>query len=269
MNSGNETLADKLVAHSHFESSDEAARWIRRGRVIVNGERVYDPEATVAQDSDIKIIRRDSRYVSRGGLKLEHALKAFHADVFEKVCVDIGASTGGFTDCLLGHGAARVYAVDVGYGILDWRLRNHPNVVVMERTNARKLTRGDFPETIDLAVIDVSHISLELVIPPVADLLSDDGIIIALIKPQFEIPREWTGESGFERGVIVDCGLLRRVIDYTVARLGGIGFHPGSLAESPISGAKGNREFFALFEYPFSEKRDIDYDIVDSGTPAG
>ncbi|MFH1387543.1 MAG: TlyA family RNA methyltransferase [bacterium] len=188
-------------------------------------------------------------YASRGGFKLEHALKEFKIDVKDKVVLDIGASHGGFTDCLLQHGAAKVYAVDVAYGIFDWKLRNDPRVVVMERTNARYLTAEDLIKkektpnsqlrTPNFAAIDVSFISLDKILPVVEKLLVGRGEVIALVKPQFEAQREEVGRGGIVR----DEGVREKVIERIKAKAQAIGFKVKGITPSPIEGAKGNVEY--------------------------
>lgn len=240
------TIADLILDRGLAQCASEASALVRRGRVLVNGERVYDPDAVVSADAALRITTSTSKYASRAGVKLEHALRNFDIEVEGKTCVDIGASTGGFTDCLLGFGARRVYAVDVGYGILDWELRIHPRAVVIERFNARYLSKTQIPEVCDIATIDVNHISIIKLIDPVFSVISDDGSVIALVKPQFEISRELACEPGFVRGVIRDESLAARVMDDVKSRLCSAGVSWERDLESPITGTKGNREFFAL-----------------------
>lgn len=255
-------IAKLLVDRCYFESFSLATRWVRRGRVIVGGKRVYSPETPVDSSSQLRILNRDKEYISRGGVKLEHALEHFDADVEGKVCLDVGSSTGGFTDCLLAFGASKVYAVDVGYGILDWELRNHPSVVVMERMNARDLTFLDIPESVDIVTADLSFISLTVVLPPVSKLVTESGEIFALLKPQFEIPRAWTGEEGFTDGVIESGELLKRVTSRCLQGLAKRGLSARGIVESPIRGAKGNRELFIWLKRPFNEPVSLDCDSM-------
>lgn len=231
---------DLLLAERGLAKSREQARaLIMAGSVKAGGQVLDKPGTLVDEDAPVEV-EAASRFVSRGGLKLEHALDAFGVDVSGLVAVDVGASTGGFTDCLLQRGAARVYAVDVGYGQLDWRLRNDPRVVVLERTNIRHLS--GLPEPVDLAVIDASFISLRLVIPPTARLLREGGRIVALVKPQFEAGRGSVGKGGVVRDPAVHVSVLRDLAVWGEAnRFGVLAF-----ATSPVRGPAGNVEFLAL-----------------------
>jgi len=206
------------------------------GRVLVDGKTMTKPGTKVAADAEIEI-KEGLPYVSRGGLKLEAALNAFDVEVEGAVAADIGASTGGFTDCLLQHGAKRVYAIDVGYGQLAWKLRKDPRVVVMERINVRYLE--SLPEPIDLATVDVSFISLRLVLPPIMRLLKPRGQIIALIKPQFEAGPEKVGRGGVVRDPKVHRSVLTEFLRWALGR----GLAVRGLIRSPIKGAAGNVEF--------------------------
>jgi 23S rRNA (cytidine1920-2'-O)/16S rRNA (cytidine1409-2'-O)-methyltransferase len=212
---------------------------IMAGLVYVNGQRVDKAGTRVLLEAEIEVRGEACPYVSRGGLKLEHALKEFEVTVDGLVCADTGASTGGFTDCLLQHGAAKVYAIDVGHGQLHWRLRQDPRVVVMEGVNARYLKPEDLPEAVDLATIDVSFISLTKVLPAVVELVKPGGQIIALIKPQFEVgPRE-VGKGG----VVRDPALHRRVVEKIKNFATGLELTILGVTESPILGPAGNKEF--------------------------
>ncbi len=218
---------------------EQARSLIMAGSVTVDGEMV-DKSGTKVEDSANVVVVSGPRYVSRGGLKLEKALEAFGLDVSGRVVVDVGASTGGFTDCLLQRGAARVYAVDVGYGQLDWRLRSDPRVVVMERTNARYLT--GLPEPADLAVMDLSFISVRLVLPAVARLLREGGQMVILVKPQFEAGRQQVGKGGVVRDPQVHRSVLQGLVQWGKAE----GFGVKRVTVSPIRGPAGNVEFLAL-----------------------
>ncbi|RTZ91467.1 MAG: TlyA family rRNA (cytidine-2'-O)-methyltransferase, partial [Deltaproteobacteria bacterium] len=187
-------------------------------------------------------------YVSRGGLKLEAALKAFNLDVRDHVALDVGASTGGFTDCLLQHGAKRVYAVDVGYGQLDWKLRQDPRVIVIERTNARYLTREIIPESIQVATMDVSFISVTKIIPKIREFLSPGATLVCLVKPQFEVGK---GEVG-KGGIVKDPEKHRQVLEKIVTFCKELGFTILGWIPSPILGAKGNREFLLAGKQPWA-----------------
>jgi 23S rRNA (cytidine1920-2'-O)/16S rRNA (cytidine1409-2'-O)-methyltransferase len=207
--------------------------------VVVEGKTITKSGALVAEAAAINILKPPP-FVSRGGVKLDYALDRFQLDVSGRVAADIGASTGGFTDCLLQRGARRVYAIDVGYGQLDYRLRRDPRVVVMERVNARYPV--PLPERVDLATLDLSFISVEKVIPSVAQLVKDDGYLLVLLKPQFEAKRAEVGKGGIVRQPAVHARVLGRLIRWMTEH----GFRLGGLVSSPIFGASGNREFFLL-----------------------
>lgn len=218
------------------ESREKARRLILAGQVLVAGHVATRASTLVDPEVDV-VVRQGLPYVSRGGLKLEHALSVFHIDPAGWVVADVGASTGGFTDCLLQRGAARVYAIDVGYGQLDWRLRQDPRVVVMERTNARYLEA--LPEAVQLVTVDVSFISLRLILPQVKRWLGPGGQVIALIKPQFEAgPRE-VGKGGVVRNVETHRAVLRDILHWATTN----GWCVLGLTRSPIKGPKGNVEF--------------------------
>jgi 23S rRNA (cytidine1920-2'-O)/16S rRNA (cytidine1409-2'-O)-methyltransferase len=209
------------------------------GVVFVNGIRVDKAGTIVKEDSSIEIKDSQLRYVSRGGIKLEAALEGFRIEVNNKVALDIGASTGGFTDCILQHGAKKVYAVDVGYGQLDSKLRQDPRVIVLERINARYLKSDDISDLIDIATIDVSFISLTNIVPAVLNFLKSGGVIVALIKPQFEVGK---GEVG-KGGIVRDEAKHREVIDKISRFLEGLNCKILGVIPSPILGADGNKEF--------------------------
>ena len=228
-----------LVDRGLVVTREQAQSSIMAGDVTVDGRVVDKPGAKVEEDAAIAV-KAVPKYVSRGGLKLEKALDEFGIDVAGMVVVDVGSSTGGFTDCVLQRGARRVYAVDVGYGQLDWRLRSDPRVVVMERTNVRYL--GSLPEPADLAVMDLSFISLRLVIPAVARLLRPGGRMVALVKPQFEAGREQVGKGG----VVRDPGVHRSVLLGLVEWGDREGFGVRMVTVSPIKGPAGNVEFLVL-----------------------
>ncbi|MBV9678364.1 MAG: TlyA family RNA methyltransferase [Acidobacteriaceae bacterium] len=219
------------------ESREKAVALILAGVVRVNGQKADKPGRMVEADAPVEI-EQALKYVSRGGLKLEAALLGFHVDVRGKVCMDVGTSTGGFTDCLLQNGALRVHAVDTGAGQIDWKLRNDERVVLHERCNARYLTFADIGETIDVLACDVSFISVTLLIPALAPLLKPEGDWIILVKPQFEVGRELVGKGGIVR----DPTAHRSACEKVASILADFGFG-SSLMDSPISGAEGNREF--------------------------
>jgi len=219
------------------------------GSVLVDGQVVDKPGKRVAVDAEITIRQADIPYVSRGGLKLQKAIEHFRVDVTGKVAIDVGASTGGFTDCLLQNGAELVYAVDVGYGQLDWKLRNDERVVVIERTNIRYVRKEQFQREIDLATIDVSFISLGKVLPVVVSLIRPGGQIIALIKPQFEAGRHNVGKGG----VVKDPNMHRQVIQKVCDVADEVGLKIKGLTYSPIKGPAGNIEYLIWLQ-----KEDLD-----------
>jgi len=231
---------DTLLVEKELSPTRARARsLIMQGAVFVDGERVDKAGALVKTSSEITVKDSSQKYVSRGGLKLERALNEFGIDVSGVIALDIGASTGGFTDCLLRQGARRVYAVDVGYGQLDWKLRNDPGVVVLEKINARYLKPEDIAENVNIAVVDVSFISLTIVIPPLKALLHPGGRLVALIKPQFEVGKGQVGKGGIVR----DDAKHQEVIDKITSFLKQIGFTVQGVIPSPILGARGNKEF--------------------------
>ena len=235
-----------LVERGLAESRTKAQALVMAGVVLVNEQRVAKPSELVLPDDEIRVKGNDdpaSRYVSRGGVKLESALRNFDIDVRDLVCLDVGASTGGFTDCLLQHGARQVVAVDVGHNQLDWRLRNDPRVLVREDVNARYLKTEDFESKFDLAVMDVSFISATKVMPAIIDLLTETGSLIVLIKPQFEVGR---GEVG-SGGIVRDPDKHARVIEEVNHAAEELGLKVGEVIQSPIQGADGNIEFLARY----------------------
>lgn len=230
-----------LYENGLFPSREAARRAVMAGLVRVDGELVDKPGAAVKPSAKVDVAAPLHPYVSRGGLKLERALQQFPVDVRDRVVIDVGASTGGFTDCALQNGAASVYAVDVGYGQLDWKLRNDPRVVVMERTNFRHVTPESFEPRPDCAVMDVSFISTRLLLPVLRELLAPPSDILSLIKPQFEAGRGHVGKGGIVR----DPHVHLQVIMDLCAFAEGIGLICGGLDYSPISGGDGNIEFLA------------------------
>lgn len=251
----NKERLDILILSRGLASSREAAkRLIMTGNVLVNGQAVDKPGTTVGRDAEITL-KEIPPYVSRGGLKLKRALDVFGISVCGKVAVDVGASTGGFTDCLLQEGAERVYAVDVGYGQLAEKLRRDSRVTVIERKNARNLKPEDIGEKADIITIDVSFISLEKVLSPAKALLKEDGIVIALIKPQFEAGRENVGKNG----VVRSAEIHNTVIEKTVVAAVRDGLYLKNLTYSPIKGPKGNIEFLGLFDL---KDASIDMNII-------
>jgi 23S rRNA (cytidine1920-2'-O)/16S rRNA (cytidine1409-2'-O)-methyltransferase len=243
---------DKLMVEKGLVPSREKAQaLIMIGGVKVNGQVMRKPGQKIREDALIEILQPPCPYVSRGGIKLEGAIKGFGINVEGKVCLDVGASTGGFTDCLLQHGAKRVYAVDVGWGQLHWKLRNDPRVICLEKRNIRYLPKEEIPEEVDLVTIDTSFISLKLVIPAVLKFLKEKAEILALIKPQFEVGK---GEVG-KGGVVRDPEKHKRVIEEIRIFSQNLGLHPVGVIESPILGPKGNKEFFIyLIKYGESKR---------------
>ena len=231
-----------LVERGLFQSREKAQRAIMAGLVRV-GEALADKPGTRIPEDALLSVKQECRYVGRGGLKMEAALKHFGVDPTGRVCLDIGASTGGFTDCLLQHGAAKVHAIDVGHSQLDWKIRSDPRVVVREKLNARYLTRDDIADPIDICVIDVSFISLTLILPAAFPLLVPGGVILALIKPQFELSKE---DVDAGHGVVRDPAAHQRAVDRIeqfVRQNEGQNWE--GVIDSPILGGEGNREFLA------------------------
>jgi 23S rRNA (cytidine1920-2'-O)/16S rRNA (cytidine1409-2'-O)-methyltransferase len=232
-----------LVLRGLAATREKAQAMILAGLVTVAGRRADKAGAPVAEDADVAVAGPEHPYVSRGGVKLAAALDAFSLDPSGRVCLDVGASTGGFTDCLLQRGASRVYAVDVGHGQLDARLRADPRVIVRERANARTLSCAEVPESVWLAAIDVSFISLRLILPAVVPLVETGGAVVALVKPQFEAGR---GEVP-RGGVVRDEAVRRRVVDEIAAAGTALGLALAGSIPSPIRGAAGNEEFLLGF----------------------
>jgi 23S rRNA (cytidine1920-2'-O)/16S rRNA (cytidine1409-2'-O)-methyltransferase len=232
-------LDQLLVVKGLFTSREQAQRAIMAGEVMV-GTRIAPKPSELLEEKAAITLKPTRKYVGRGALKLEAALDHFNIDVHGKTTLDIGASTGGFTDCMLQRGGKKVYAVDVGHGQLDWKLRNDPRVIVLEKVNARSLSRDHIPELVDLCVIDVSFISLTLILPNAFDLLTSAGVVLALIKPQFELQRSDVGKGGIVR----DPGLHRKAQDKIVAFVTHLGHVVTGIVPSAITGADGNQEFF-------------------------
>lgn len=226
------------------ESRQKAQAIIMAGQVFVNGQKVDKAGAPVAPDAAIEIHGKTLKYVSRGGLKLEKAMSCWPITLEHRICADIGASTGGFTDCMLQNGADRVYSVDVGYNQLDYRLRIHPKVVCMERTNARYLTREQIPEELDFFSVDVSFISLELILPAVRPLMKEGGQGVCLVKPQFEAGRDKVGKKGVVRDPAVHLEVLEHFLEHAAKA----GFTVLDVTFSPIKGPEGNIEYLGWLQ---------------------
>src|SRR4051812_47822212 len=233
---------DKLMVDRGLVPSRERAQaMIIAGRVLVDEQKVEKPGTPVHSDASIRLLGSDLRYVSRGGLKLERALEDWQIDVTGKICMDVGASTGGFTDCLLQHGAAKVIAVDTGYGQIDMKLRNDSRVNLLEKTNARYLKREDLPGVegeVALLAMDVSFISATLVLPAVVSAVDPKSIVV-LVKPQFEVGREKVGKGGIVRDEVAQLGAVEKVRNTLVE----LGYKVAEAIDSPILGTEGNREF--------------------------
>ena len=236
-----ERLDVLLVKRGLAPSREKAKTMIMEGNVFVNNNREDKAGSTFAEDAPIEIHGNTLKYVSRGGLKLEKAMTHFSISLDGMVCMDIGASTGGFTDCLLQQGASKVFAIDVGYGQLAWKIRNDPRVVVMERTNIRYVTLEDLGEPLDLSVIDVSFISLGLVLPVVKTLLKPTGQVLCLIKPQFEAGKDKVGK----KGVVRDPAVHEEVLQNFISLAKSLDFTIRNLTFSPVKGPEGNIEFLA------------------------
>ena len=241
MSKGKERIDLLLVRNELAASREKAKALIMAGLVFVDGQRVDKPGAEISETALLEVKGEVLPYVSRGGLKLAKAVTAFSLNFTDQVVADIGASTGGFTDCALQNGARRVYAVDVGYGQLDWKLRTDPRVVTMERVNARYLTSADLPEAVDWVVSDVAFISITKIFSAMKEILNDRGQVLTLIKPQFEAGREYVGK----KGVVKDREVHRQVLRNILNQAEELGFSVLGLDYSPIRGAEGNIEYLA------------------------
>lgn len=239
-----------LVEAGHFDSREKARRAVMAGLVFVNGEREDKPGAAVDPQAQIVVKGTPLPYVSRGGLKLEKAIREFAITLSGKTCMDIGASTGGFSDCMLQNGAQKVFAIDVGYGQLAWKLRSDNRVVVMERTNFRYVTPEDIGEAVDFASVDVSFISLKKILPPARKLLKPDAAMVCLIKPQFEAGRDKVGKKGVVRDPSVHMSVIREIIQFAENE----GFCEYALSYSPIKGPEGNIEYLLYLGLNPSDK---------------
>ena len=247
-----------MVERGLAESRQKAQAVIMAGQVYVNGQKVDKAGAPVAEDAAIEVRGKTLAYVSRGGLKLEKAMELWPIRLEGAVCMDIGASTGGFTDCMLQNGASKVYAVDVGYGELAWKLRSDERVVVLERTNARYLDHTQIPDELDFASIDVSFISLKLIFPAVHALLKENGQVVSLIKPQFEAGRELVGK----KGIVRDPHVHKMVLEQYLENAENAGFSVLDLTYSPITGQEGNIEYLGFLEKGAGRSREIDLQAV-------
>lgn len=252
-------LDQLMFDRSLAESREKAKALIMEGIVYVNGVKENKPGTQINDDCVIQIKGNMLPYVSRGGLKLEKALKIFDVDPSGKKCIDCGASTGGFTDVLLQNGAEIVYAVDVGYGQLAWKLRNDPRVVNLERTNVRYIDHTIIPDIIDIAVIDASFISLKLLLPAVSAILKDEADLICLIKPQFEAGRDKVGKKGVVKDRETHKEVIRQIVEFAPS----VGLYPCKLDYSPIKGPEGNIEYLCHMKKAFCDLEQNIEDIVD------
>ncbi len=254
-------LDTELVARGLTQSRERAKALIMSGIVYVNNQKALKPGEEIKKEDSIEIRGETLRYVSRGGLKLEKAMRNFSIDLNGKICMDVGASTGGFTDCMLQNGAVKVYSVDVGYGQLDWKLRQDERVVNLERTNIRYVTNEQIPDVIEFSSVDVSFISLTLVLPVVKNLLSEDGMVMCLIKPQFEAGKGKVGK----KGVVREPEIHYEVIDKILTFMSENEFNVIALDFSPIRGPEGNIEYLVLAQKcinPEKYPEDRIYEVV-------
>jgi len=247
-----------LTEKGLLESRQKAQATIMSGLVYVAGQRVDKPGTPVDPDAEIEIRGNTLKYVSRGGLKLEKAMAVWPIDLNGKVCMDVGASTGGFTDCMLQNGAAKVYAVDVGYGQLAWKLRGDERVVCLERTNARYLDHEIIPEEPDFSSVDVSFISLKLILPAIAGVLKDGGEVVCLVKPQFEAGRDKVGK----KGVVRDPAVHREVLEHFLTHAQNSGFTVLDLNYSPVRGPEGNIEYLGWLRKTAWVDKSFDLDAL-------
>ena len=246
-----------MVEKALVQSRERAKAMIMAGQVYIDNQKCDKAGLLVPSDTEIEVRGETLKYVSRGGLKLEKAMQEFPVTLTDKITMDIGASTGGFTDCMLQNGASKVYAVDVGYGQLAWKLRTDERVVNLERTNIRYVTKEQVPDTIDFASIDVSFISLKLVLPVAKELLSDNGEIVALIKPQFEAGREQVGK----KGVVRDISVHKQVIKNVLGVIDELGMYASGLSFSPVKGPEGNIEYLVWITKKQTDTKVLDEDI--------
>lgn len=254
----NKIRLDQLVFEKGYAESRERAKAIvMSGSVFIAGQRADKPGMQISADTEIDVRVKGLPFVSRGGYKLDKALKVFPIEVSDKICVDCGASTGGFTDVLLQHGAKKVYSVDVGYGQLAWKLRQDERVINLERTNLRYVTEEQIPEVLDIAVCDVSFISIKLILPAVVKLLKEQGEMVCLIKPQFEAGRELVGKKGVVRDAAVHIQVIEDILKFVPS----VGFSVMGLDYSPVTGPEGNIEFLLYMKK--SDMPSVQFDISE------
>ncbi len=250
-----------LFENGFAESREKAKAIIMSGNVYINNQKADKPGDNVNENDQVEVRGKTNPFVSRGGLKLDKAINVFGVSLENKVCVDIGASTGGFTDCMLQNGAQKVFCIDVGYGQLAWKLRTDPRVVNMERTNIRYVTTEQIGQKLDFASIDVSFISLRLVLPVAKELTKEDGEILCLIKPQFEAGREKVGKKGVVRDINVHLEVVESIIDFAQS----IGLYPKALDYSPVRGPEGNIEYLLYLSKNEEQKGKTDIkEVVNS-----
>ena len=254
-----ERLDVLLVEKGICTSRERAKTSIMAGLVYVDGQKVDKAGEKVSVEADIVYKGEKMPYVSRGGFKLEKAIKEFNIDLTDTVCMDIGASTGGFTDCMLQNNAKKVFSVDVGYGQFAWKLRTDERVVCMERTNIRYVTPEDIGEKLDFASIDVSFISLRTIMPAVKELLKDNGCVVALIKPQFEAGKDKVGKKGVVRDKAVHKEVVTNIVNFLIDNE----FTVLGLSFSPIKGPEGNREYLVYFTKDKERETDFKFDVID------
>ena len=233
-----------LFENGFTESREKAKALIMSGIVYVNDQKELKPGRDIKSDDEVEVRGSTLKYVSRGGLKLEKAMQEFPIELTDCICMDIGASTGGFTDCMLQNGAKKVYSIDVGYGQLAWKLRSDERVVNLERTNFRYVTHEQIPEDIDFASVDVSFISLKIILPVMYELLKDDGEAVCLIKPQFEAGREKVGKKGVVRDVNVHTEVIENIVSFAASQK----FIVSGLSFSPVKGPEGNIEYLIFLK---------------------
>lgn len=253
-----ERLDVLLIERGFFESREKAKAVIMAGEVFVNGQREDKAGSKFDREADIEVKGKTLKYVSRGGLKLEKAVETYNLELKDKVCIDIGSSTGGFTDCMLQNGAVRVYAIDVGTNQLAWKLREDPRVISMEKTNIRYVTGEDLPEKANFASVDVSFISLTKVLPSAVNLLKEDALMVCLIKPQFEAGREKVGKKGVVRDYAVHKEVIALVINFAAS----LNFFIKGLTFSPVKGPEGNIEYLLYMQKKQSKMEESDIDNI-------
>lgn len=250
-----------LFENGFAESREKAKAIIMSGNVYINNQKADKPGDNVNENDEVEVRGKTNPFVSRGGLKLDKAINVFGVSLKDKVCVDIGASTGGFTDCMLQNGAQKVFCIDVGYGQLAWKLRTDPHVVNMERTNIRYVTTEQIGQKLDFASIDVSFISLKLVLPVAKELTKEDGEILCLIKPQFEAGREKVGKKGVVRDINVHLEVAQEVICFAES----IGLYAKAFDYSPVRGPEGNIEYLLYLSKNETQKGEINIkEVIDS-----